>query len=718
MKSSIKSFLSVSNWNYRILYFLLSPAFLALILASIIILFLPDFFNKYQADINLEKRYDRDGPAIFTDLDSDGISESIDYTRNSIGNPCIKINRQLSSAIEQYNFRGEYLTDNILQKRFSLGDFDQDGNQEVYVLIARNDSIFLQVMEPFGKGYFIKDRFVDTIFQKMNRYDIRFGDRATLEDINGGNKEFIFLLSAGFSLHPRRIYAYDLDKDTLLKTPLTGAALTKMDMADIDHDGKKEIIASSIAYDNIHENLEVPYKDSCSWLMIYDHHLQYQYKPIPFTGKYGNIRATVFNDSSIMTHQTKKIDRGRKSILHWYQVNDGKLLKTKEEVSKINMPLIFKKFDRYFLIKKQDPVAMLYEVDGQLNKLDSIRIPVFSNAESMKSFDINKDGINELILCFRENIIIMDENLNHPINIDLTEYEKSIENNNENFYVSLYKKGSGKPNVLISSNYRNVAFIKYTVNPLYGAQYLIYLGIFLGLFLFIWMIRRLFQFEMNRRNAIQRELAETKALLFQSQMDPHFVHNTLNAVAASILKEDKHTAYNNLLKFSRLSRLILEKSDLASHTLEQEIDFVNQYLEIQKFRFSNQFDYSVVVNHNVDKYQQVPKMVIHTYVENSIRHGLRAKKGQGMLKVTVTDHSNDLKIFVEDDGIGRVKSSEFIKNTTGRGLKTINSLYDLFNKANERNITEHFEDIIDEHGEIIGTRVEICIPKGYRFTLP
>lgn len=59
--------------------------------------------------------------------------------------------------------------------------------------------------------------------------------------------------------------------------------------------------------------------------MIYDHHLQYQFKPIPFTGEYGNIRTTVLSDANILVHQTKKNDRGRESILHWYQVKDGQL---------------------------------------------------------------------------------------------------------------------------------------------------------------------------------------------------------------------------------------------------------------------------------------------------------------------------------------------------------------------------------------------------------
>jgi ligand-binding sensor domain-containing protein len=230
----------------------------------------------------------------------------------------------------------------------------------------------------------------------------------------------------------------------------------------------------------------------------------------------------------------------------------------------------------------------------------------------------------------------------------------------------------------------------------------------------------------TRRSKIQKEIEYEKALIdlqlktIRNQIDPHFTFNALNSIAAVIYKEDKQTAYTFFSRFSGLVRAVLEASDKTERSLMEEIEFVRNYLELEKFRFKDKFNYALEVDPSCDLLTPVPKLIIQAYAENAIKHGLMHKELDGFLQITVksvTEYQNLEKqgylITITDNGIGRSASKAMNQNNplfTGKGLHIMEDYFRLFEKIYHVQIRADFEDLTGPSGESLGTSVIVFIP--------
>ena len=221
----------------------------------------------------------------------------------------------------------------------------------------------------------------------------------------------------------------------------------------------------------------------------------------------------------------------------------------------------------------------------------------------------------------------------------------------------------------------------------------------------------------QKKAEYDKKMAEMKLLTVKNQLEPHFTFNALNSMAAVVLKEENLKAYDYLSKFSRMIRLSLEESEEILRTLKEEIDFVRHYLDIQKLRFDNKFDYQIYIQEELSLDFKVPKMIIHNYVENAIKHGIKHKKGSGWIKISLFEKDQYLNIFVEDDGIGRKKAREIGSDSSGKGLKTLREYCRIFNKYNSKKIRMQVNDLYDDSGRASGTKVEIAIPTNYKYNI-
>ena len=177
-------------------------------------------------------------------------------------------------------------------------------------------------------------------------------------------------------------------------------------------------------------------------------------------------------------------------------------------------------------------------------------------------------------------------------------------------------------------------------------------------------------------------------------------------------------AASYLARFSELMRKSLDFSDLEFISLEEEIDFLSEYLSLnQKLRFENNLNFEISVDDEVEEdIVGVPTMIIQPYVENAIEHGIRRIQN-GTINVGFQMRGEDTLICtVEDDGIGRDEVRRIqaedpkFKNHRSRGTKiTEDRLRILFNLSEEENYVKIL-DLKDENGKGRGTRVEILIP--------
>jgi LytS/YehU family sensor histidine kinase len=164
-----------------------------------------------------------------------------------------------------------------------------------------------------------------------------------------------------------------------------------------------------------------------------------------------------------------------------------------------------------------------------------------------------------------------------------------------------------------------------------------------------------------------------------------------------------------MIKFTQLLRGLINDAERLYRSLEEELEFVTTYLDLEKLRFGEKFNYEIVIGEGVTRQEQVPKLVLHTFAEDAIKHGIMASKDGGVLLIKAEEKKDYLILSIEDNGIGRVKA-EGQSKSTGKGLKLTDEFYDILNQINKKPIKHSIIDLHNDDGESIGTRVEVWVP--------
>ncbi len=213
----------------------------------------------------------------------------------------------------------------------------------------------------------------------------------------------------------------------------------------------------------------------------------------------------------------------------------------------------------------------------------------------------------------------------------------------------------------------------------------------------------------------KRKFLNLEGSFLRSQMNPHFIFNSLNSIQSYILANNTILAARYLTSFSRLMRLILENSRESEILLANEISALNHYLDLEKMRFKNLFNYFITIDKDIDKnVVLIPPMLVQPYVENAILHGIMNKGGEGKIEIDFKLHNGLIRCTVTDNGVGR-KAAQSLKNNkeayhrsaaTGITTERLKQL----NNYLKGKISVDIKDIEDEQGNPTGTQVEIFIP--------
>jgi hypothetical protein len=209
-----------------------------------------------------------------------------------------------------------------------------------------------------------------------------------------------------------------------------------------------------------------------------------------------------------------------------------------------------------------------------------------------------------------------------------------------------------------------------------------------------------------RKEEQQRRLRELELTAIRSQMNPHFLFNSLNSVQNLVQQNKGREAHLYLSDFAGLIRKVLQNSEKEEVSLAEELEMVEQYLCLEKLRFD--FDYSINIEDKIEKYSTVvPSNILQPVVENAIIHGLNHKPDNRILKINVQLVEEGIKITVEDNGIGRKAAAEVSKSKNGRGLKLVQERLQVLQ---EKQREKYNIEIIDLNENETGTLVEILIP--------
>ncbi|WP_342084356.1 histidine kinase [Dyadobacter sp. OTU695] len=219
--------------------------------------------------------------------------------------------------------------------------------------------------------------------------------------------------------------------------------------------------------------------------------------------------------------------------------------------------------------------------------------------------------------------------------------------------------------------------------------------------------------QLRGKTALQnlKSTLEMKAL--RSQMNPHFIFNSLNSIQKYIWENRQEDASEYLTKFARLIRLVLENSLYESVKLTDELASLRLYVEMEHRRNNQKFYYTISVAENIDTESTlIPPLLLQPYIENAIWHGLSQKDGHGRLDIVIEKTAESLICRIEDDGIGRAKSAEIkVDGIQKKSLAMNISSQRIEWLKNDSNVRSSVE-IIDKFdgNESTGTIVLLTLP--------
>jgi LytS/YehU family sensor histidine kinase len=224
------------------------------------------------------------------------------------------------------------------------------------------------------------------------------------------------------------------------------------------------------------------------------------------------------------------------------------------------------------------------------------------------------------------------------------------------------------------------------------------------------------QLESDKRHTeLQKQASELEMQALRAQMNPHFIFNCLNSIQHFIILNDEISASKYLTKFSMLMRKFLEHSKSNIVTLQEEVELLRLYIELEALRSKNKFNFYLKIAPNIDIFNiEIPSMLFQPFVENAITHGLLNLQRRGTLILSFELEDGYLTGRIEDDGVGRKKAGEIqtsaYKDHASRGMEIINERISVLNYIENVKIELEIIDKVTDGNKSGGTSVIIKIP--------
>ena len=227
-----------------------------------------------------------------------------------------------------------------------------------------------------------------------------------------------------------------------------------------------------------------------------------------------------------------------------------------------------------------------------------------------------------------------------------------------------------------------------------------------------------FSQDITEREIASEQINSLRQKVLRSQMNPHFIFNSLNAIQSYMLKKETVKAVNYLSSFAKLIRMILDSSRYDYITLSKEISILQHYLDLQQLRFGDKFTYKLDIDESLDiESLLIPVMLAQPFIENAIEHGLQHLDTKGTVRISFVREQENIVFNVIDNGIGRQASMKIQENIEHKNHSLSTQIFKerLFtlNKFSGKKITYNIIDLKDNAGNAKGTMVIINLPLMY-----
>ncbi len=687
----------------KLLYFISNPFILSIFPAAILIFIIPFEHQRYNLLLEESATTSPNRIIWYDDLTMNGYSEMIEISDFN-HYTTIRVYDHKGATFNQWNFDGNIRFRDI-NKPYISGDYNNSGKKEIFFFTLSNDSIFLNIIDdiedPFPR---VRNRFIDQAGPGKGKPDPSILP-AKMQDLNeNGKKELIFGINSGFSRYPRNIYAYYIDNDSLVKSPEAYNTIRSIFQADINNNGKKEVIPLVSSTANVSPD-SAKIHDYSNWMMIFDQNMEFLFEPVEIPGKTQVFTPFVFkeNGKKTLAGILATFRSGSPSKVYYFDGN-GKVDTVKKipEI-KASSALILYNEEKQPKIFLRNPNQGLFIYDHKSNSVNHCPDIYFTG--NYLYTDLNNDGRKEIFTTNRTDgkAMVVRKDLKYTATADI-----DWSGRRESVLLSLIKENHKISNMHLQMGRKTYTF-KYKSNPTYYISYSYYFLIYLGVLIFTLTTSKIQKHQLQKKHETEKKITELQLNLVKSQLDPHFTMNLINSIVHSIKHNKTASAFENLKRFSRLNKNMLLSAEAVQRTLKQELEFCEDYLELEKTRLNNKFDYQIKIDPDIDTGQKVPKMIIQGHAENSVKHGIFHRESGGKVSIEVKKNSKGLTLTITDNGVGRVQAAHKGSISTGKGINIMNEYYKLYGKYSKEKIDFNITDLFDENNKPAGTQVIIII---------
>ena len=254
--------------------------------------------------------------------------------------------------------------------------------------------------------------------------------------------------------------------------------------------------------------------------------------------------------------------------------------------------------------------------------------------------------------------------------------------------------------------------LKFTVKPLWWQTSLFRIfGIIIGISLFIYGVWLLVQWSSKKEKekiSQEQRFTELQLKALRSQMNPHFVFNSLAAIQYYINENDFETSEYYLVKFSKLIRQFFDMSVMSKISIEDELRLLKNYLDLEKLRFKDKLSYVINVDASLEK-REIPTMLLQPIVENAINHGIFNKLDKGIVTINFKAiTSSEITVEIIDDGVGFEKT--YKKSKSNKSSQVLKDRIHFLNVSKDWEV-QYFDEPAFPSSNYVGNKSVFIIKK-------
>ena len=491
---------------------------IALLLTLALHPLLPEWFEKYTLDMREDTRSFPNPNLLYHDFDHDGFSELavLKYQRD-IDESALKIYAYNGGLLNQWTLEERWLPHSMI-----FGDYNKDGNDEVYVFTKTRDSLFLYAIDPQStKKFIIYRAFIARAPQKVKRWDLRPIAGLFTDSDGDGFDDLLFNVMAGYAKQPRQLFAFSVHKNKRLGVSPASSAFLALPQKITVNSSQYILMNGSVSLENTEK--DSPYSDYAAWLTVFNPQLQFVFSPIPFEGKNTELTAFPFGlkkDRIIVLVKYGGKDKSFvRLLLYDYQ---GRLLARQELHGREWQLFTGQSGGRQNMFLLQKNKKTIYTVTEELKLQPKRRLRVAIDNLQMVQMDLDGDFQPEWIARHSNRLCIVQNDFSHILSIPLI---------NLNIYQPLLsvKKNGNRPQELSVQVDDKKYLLKYKWNPWYPFFWLSRVLVFLLLFGLVGIVTLLYNRISAYRFSLQTMLQnpERGMLLLTRQGNVRYMNHTL-----------------------------------------------------------------------------------------------------------------------------------------------------------------------------------------------